>query len=130
MLPISGAVQGDAGSRDDLAKLGTGFDIVIDDASHASEHQQVALGWLANHMNADGLYIIEDLHWQPEWSSGPLTRNVLGELRATGQFRSPHVSNDEALTISHRVKQIRFYDSLCPRNVLEHGEAMAVLRFE
>lgn len=42
------------------------FDIIIDDASHASHHQQNAFLELFPKLRSGGLYIIEDLRWQPE----------------------------------------------------------------
>jgi hypothetical protein len=39
--------------------------IIIDDASHASKHQQDAFLHLFPKLEPDGLYIIEDLEWQP-----------------------------------------------------------------
>ncbi|MGA1276597.1 MAG: class I SAM-dependent methyltransferase [Gemmobacter sp.] len=42
------------------------FDIIIDDASHASHHQQFALLEWWPKLRPGGLYIIEDLAWQPE----------------------------------------------------------------
>lgn len=42
------------------------FDIIIDDASHASHHQQYAFIELFPKLKSGGLYIIEDLRWQPE----------------------------------------------------------------
>lgn len=41
------------------------FDIIIDDASHASHHQQFAFLELFPKLKSGGLYIIEDLRWQP-----------------------------------------------------------------
>jgi SAM-dependent methyltransferase len=41
------------------------FDVIIDDASHASHHQQFALLELFPRLRPGGLYIIEDLRWQP-----------------------------------------------------------------
>ena len=40
-------------------------DIVIDDASHASHHQQNAFLELFPSLPSGGLYVIEDLRWQP-----------------------------------------------------------------
>lgn len=40
--------------------------IVIDDASHASHHQQNAFLEIFPRLESGGLYIIEDLRWQPE----------------------------------------------------------------
>ncbi|MCY1127045.1 hypothetical protein OU426_09275 [Frigidibacter sp. RF13] len=42
------------------------FDIIIDDASHASHHQQFGFLELFPKLASGGLYIIEDLRWQPE----------------------------------------------------------------
>jgi hypothetical protein len=41
------------------------LDVVIDDASHASHHQQFAFLELFPKLVSGGLYIIEDLRWQP-----------------------------------------------------------------
>jgi hypothetical protein len=60
--------QGDSGSDDDMKRLSefrSHYDIIIDDASHNSYHQQNAIKYLWNKLSAGGLYIIEDLHWQP-----------------------------------------------------------------
>lgn len=40
-------------------------DIVIDDASHASHHQQTAFLEIFPRLAPGGLYVIEDLRWQP-----------------------------------------------------------------
>jgi len=40
-------------------------DIVIDDASHASHHQQAAFLEIFPRLKSGGLYVIEDLRWQP-----------------------------------------------------------------
>jgi hypothetical protein len=61
-------IRGDLGSREDLARLAAvvpQFDIIIDDGSHASFHQQLALNCLFGRLALGGLYVIESLHWQP-----------------------------------------------------------------
>ncbi len=40
--------------------------IVVDDASHASHHQQNAFLEIFPRLESGGLYVIEDLRWQPE----------------------------------------------------------------
>lgn len=50
-----------AGATRELSDL----DIIIDDASHASHHQQNAFLELFPKLRSGGLYIIEDLRWQP-----------------------------------------------------------------
>lgn len=41
-------------------------DIILDDASHASRHQQDAFLSLFPKLKSGGLYLIEDLRWQPK----------------------------------------------------------------
>ncbi|MGO4851544.1 hypothetical protein [Phaeovulum sp. W22_SRMD_FR3] len=41
------------------------MEVIIDDASHASHHQQFAFLELFPRLASGGLYIIEDLRWQP-----------------------------------------------------------------
>lgn len=68
-LPRFRFLRGDCGSQEDLAAfarmIGNEVDIIVDDASHASYHQQFALRELFPCLRPGGLYVIEDLHWQP-----------------------------------------------------------------
>lgn len=55
----------DCGKPSDYDKITGTFDIIVDDGSHASYHQQLALAKLFPLLRSGGLYIIEDLNWQP-----------------------------------------------------------------
>ncbi|MBR0738732.1 hypothetical protein JQ581_17490 [Bradyrhizobium liaoningense] len=60
--------RADCGSRDELGaviRTGVQFDVIIDDGSHASYHQQTTLDVLFPALKPGGLYVIEDLDWQP-----------------------------------------------------------------
>ena len=62
-------VQADCGKPEELdrvAALGRQFDIIVDDGSHASYHQQLTFLKLFPLLKPDGFYVIEDLNWQPE----------------------------------------------------------------
>ena len=62
-------VQADCGEPADLdrvAALGRQFDIIVDDGSHASYHQQLTMLKLFPLLKPSGFYVIEDLDWQPE----------------------------------------------------------------
>lgn len=66
---------GDQSSPDSLKQCLTGqYDIIIDDGSHASSHQQISLRELWQAVKPGGIYVIEDLHWQPFSESCPKTR--------------------------------------------------------
>jgi hypothetical protein len=59
----------DMDARENIAVTAHGlpdFDIIIDDASHASHHQQFGFLELFPKLASGGLYILEDLRWQPE----------------------------------------------------------------
>jgi hypothetical protein len=82
-LPNCTIFRGDMGSREDLRRMArlvaTPFDIIVEDGSHASHHQQIVLATLFPFVAAGGLYMIEDLHWQPaaiEKIAIPKTRSL------------------------------------------------------
>lgn len=57
----------DANSKESITKFldeigNVKFDIILDDASHISEHQIHTFLYLYKNLNKDGIYIIEDLH--------------------------------------------------------------------
>ncbi|WP_371226081.1 hypothetical protein [Roseovarius sp. 2305UL8-3] len=57
-------------------------DIIIDDASHASHHQQNGFLEMFPRLASGGLYVIEDLRWQPEPYEKP------GITKTAALFRS------------------------------------------
>lgn len=60
-------IQADCGDAQALQRVARDrqFDVIIDDGSHASFHQQLTLRELLPALAPGGLYIIEDLDWQP-----------------------------------------------------------------
>lgn len=128
-------VRGDMGSREDLTKLvnerNGPFDIIIDDASHASHHQQIALGFLFPYLNPGGLYIIEDLTYQPsdlERNDIPKTLEILRRAALTSSFHTPVMTDEERLYLQREVDEIALFDSLCPNRTLGSRDALAVIR--
>ena len=127
-------VRGDMASPDDLKRLtdsiGDAIDIVIDDASHASHHQQIALAHIFPHVKPGGMYIIEDLGWQPprlERAEAPKTKDLLRVLQVNGSFTSPFVSRDQAVVIEQTVESVQLFDSLSTL-VSDPTDSLAVLR--
>jgi SAM-dependent methyltransferase len=79
-----------------VADRGIEFDFIIDDGSHASFHQQLTFAELFQCLRPGGLYIIEDLNWQPvEYETSlprvPKTSDLLLQISRgkVGDSRSP-----------------------------------------
>jgi hypothetical protein len=105
--------QGDQSSRHDLARFlemygGPEFRVVLDDGSHASSHQQISLASLFPAVEPGGLYIIEDLFWQP-FEETPKTLDVLQKFDETSKFDSPFISEDEARYLEETIERIEIY---------------------
>jgi hypothetical protein len=126
--------RGDMSSRSDLARLVTSIeqpiDIIIEDGSHASHHQQIALGYLFPNVRSGGLYIIEDLHWQDEQMEkigAPKTRDILRRLQADGRFESPFLSKEEQTYLEQNLDKLWLFDSLTT-DIDDASDALAILR--
>jgi hypothetical protein len=120
-------LRGDMSSRQDLSQLFTlgPFDIVIDDASHASAHQQIALACLFPHVTPGGFYFIEDLHWQPsalERGDVPQTQTLLRQKC----FESPVITGAEAQFLAANVGSIQLFDTRDTYN-LGKSDALGLL---
>ena len=88
------------------AEISPAPDIVVDDASHASHHQQNAFLEIFPRLASGGLYIIEDLRWQPDTYEKP------GITKTAALFRS--FQNDRAFT--HTDPEVaKAFDALIPQ---------------
>jgi hypothetical protein len=92
---------GDAAQLRQVAESGARFEVVIDDGSHASFHQQLALCTLFDAVKPGGLYVLEDLSWQPEEYERLLPRvpksaDLLARFLATGRFPAEGAISREA----------------------------------
>ena len=89
-------LQGDMENLDDLRRLSSRgpFGVILEDASHASHHQQTAFGYLFPHLKDNGIYIIEDLRWHAlflERSDAQQTRHLLGLFQQSGKVDSRNI---------------------------------------
>jgi hypothetical protein len=105
--------QGDQASRNDLAAFlehaGTPtFRVIIDDGSHASSHQQTSLGVLFRQLEPGGLYVIEDLNWQP-YPESPTTLRVLRRFMSRGRIESPFIRAREARYLEANIDSIETF---------------------
>jgi len=87
-------VQVDMGNREEFSKIkdhAKNATIIIDDASHASDHQQHSFLEIFPYMPPGSLYVIEDLQWQPSFSNKkyPLTLKLFEEYNLNDDFSHP-----------------------------------------
>lgn len=124
----------DQGDRNMLAELGATekpLDIIIDDGSHASVHQHLTLGVLFPSLKPGGLFVIEDLDWQPPEipsNGAPLVKDVLNAMKLSGSFASNVMTEAEAKFIADEVDEILLNDSF--RELMTRGKlgGLGVLR--
>ena len=95
-------VQVDMGHREEYSKIkkyAKHATIIIEDASHASDHQQYSFVELFPQLPSGSLYIIEDLQWQPDFSkkSFPLTSKLFEEFNLNDSFSHPDKRFQEEL---------------------------------
>src|SRR5262249_50400005 len=111
--PDTFTFKGDQASRDDmeafLRKSGHAeFKLVVDDGSHASSHQQISLATLFPHLKGGGMYVIEDLGWQP-FAEPAKTLEVLERFCESGKFESPFITPSEAGHLEQTISGIEIY---------------------
>lgn len=91
-------VQCDMDRRENIARAGGEIgqaDIIIDDASHASHHQQNGFLELFPRLASGGLYVIEDLRWQPKTFEKPGITKTAALFRGFSETRTFSHSNPE-----------------------------------
>lgn len=109
-LPGTVTHRGDQSSRQDLTRFleANGlprFRVILDDGSHASSHQQISLSALFPYLEPGGLYVIEDLHWQPEPET-PSTLEVLRAFNAGSVIASPFIEDAEARALEAGIEAV------------------------
>ena len=102
---------GNPAALDSIAASGRRYQIIIDDGSHASYHQQLTFLKLFPALEHGGLYIIEDLQWQPReyemtLPAVPKTVDLFANFMEQACFEntgalSSREWNDIALDIGH-----------------------------
>lgn len=82
---------GDADQLKTVADFGVEFDVILDDGSHAPFHQQQTFLSLFPTLRSGGLFIIEDIQWQPstyalKLPSVPRTDELFRRFVQQGRF--------------------------------------------
>jgi hypothetical protein len=131
-IPNCIIVCGDQGNAADLelaaAAFPEGYDIVIDDGSHASPDQQLSFAVLFPRVKPGGFYIIEDLHSQPPEREQPdveKTATVFRRFAATGQLSGRFFSHTKLVD---DIETIYLLDSLDTDNPVYSADALLIVR--
>ena len=126
--------RGDASSEADLHRvldqIGGKLDIIIDDASHASNHQQITLGALFPALAPGGIYVIEDLFFQPqdrEPEGATKTADMLRRAEVDGEFRASHLTAEAAAYLNEHVERVALFDSLAAERTIRNRDGIGVL---
>jgi hypothetical protein len=111
------------------------FDLIIDDGSHSSAHQQITLACLLPYLNPAGAYVIEDLHYQPhqiELAGISKTRDLLRALakEVSAQTITTALTNDEIDWLRSNIASVHLFDSLDRdrANPVDSMDALAVIK--
>jgi 23S rRNA U2552 (ribose-2'-O)-methylase RlmE/FtsJ len=105
-------------SQDDFHKLqelfkGITFDIIIEDGSHLTSHQQTSLGFFFQYLNKGGIYICEDLHtsYRPNYIDTPTTTmEMIENYQTTKSIKSDVLSNTEIEYLNKNIVDIVVYE--------------------
>ena len=126
------------GDPSDLAALGAAMHknrhalrVAIDAGSHASHHQQAALGVVFRALAANGLYFIEDLNYQPaglELPNVQKTSDLLRKLQAGVPTASEFIGQDDMNYLRENIASIQFFDSMDYASASLGADSLAVIR--
>lgn len=85
--------------------------MIIDDGYHASKHQQITLVSLWETLKPGGIYVIEDLHYQPLKETELKTRDMLREWKIGNYISSNYIAQEEATFLGSQIDKIELYPS-------------------
>lgn len=112
----------DQASVDDLNAIKPtimGADIILDDGSHITGHQQVTFAMLFECVRPGGIYVIEDLHTSAYLKRGitqwgdpnkTLTKDMLSEYVSTGKIRSDYLTPEQCKYLEDNIKEVQLFD--------------------
>lgn len=108
--PNTHVFRGDQSSRGDFGRFLEShgmplFRVVIDDGSHVPAHQQISLAALFERLEPGGVYVVEDLTWQP-YEQSPTTLEVLREFVEHGRVESPFIADADARRLETSIASV------------------------
>jgi hypothetical protein len=106
-------IRGNLSNSDDLIGLAHAVPelrLIVDDASHASYHQQVAFAHLFERVQSNGFYVIEDLDYQPpyeaELPSCRKSHQVFAHFVKSGSLDLPGVDVRRARKLAGLIRNV------------------------
>jgi len=104
------------GNQSDIDVLGrvvescqSGFDIIIDDASHRSIDQSKSLAFLFRHLKPGGVYVIEDLNYRGGDGNIPKMVEMLEPLSRGEQFNNKFMEEDDCRYIQDNIESCELF---------------------
>ncbi|GAB5416748.1 MAG: hypothetical protein Crog4KO_22370 [Crocinitomicaceae bacterium] len=94
------------------------FDVIVDDGGHYMDHQQVSLGFLFEHLEPGGLFIIEDVHTSiPAYYEGfgqdstlsNTTLKTFLDYLVTESIESVYMTEEEQVYLETHIEYIEIY---------------------
>jgi hypothetical protein len=133
-------LKADCGDRKQLADaadlIDDNVDLIVDDGSHASYHQQLTFLAMFEKLRSGGLYIIEDLQWCPPnyqrtLPRVPRTEFLFGRYISTGAFPyTGAIPLDDWLAIAPSIRSIFLFDAFSFDDVSSHYRRQKSLKRE
>ena len=105
-------------SQDDFEKLkilfcNIKFDIIIEDGSHMTSHQQSSLGFFFPYLNKKGIYICEDLHtsYNAEYiDTKDTTMDMINHYQRFREIKSNVITGDQILYLNANIVDCILYE--------------------
>jgi len=89
------------------------YDIIIDDGYHASKHQQISLSIMWHFLKPGGVYVIEDLHYQPDLSieTSTPTKALIRSWQLDTPLPTAWINDSAIARIRSEIDHIEMFDS-------------------
>lgn len=107
-------IQGDQSLQSEIDRLKyKTYDLIIDDGWHASKHQQISFKLLWSAVKPGGMYVVENLHYQPEFepSSTIKTKQLFENWQNGRWITSEWIDLLDIHRITPEIASIQFSDS-------------------
>jgi hypothetical protein len=106
-------IRGNLSSSEDLDALAARLPplrLLLDDGSHASFHQQLALLKLFDKVESGGFYVIEDFHWQPPFESElpacQKSADVFENFLTSGELKIDFAPSELTAAIAAQIRNV------------------------